>query len=160
VSTLCKRFMRWRCDDTFSNSLDRLTLGISKGAALALVTYLVIKVIAIAHDNEWQHLLTGWGQWYMLEITIGVILPLVLFTMAVRDGSVSMARFGAYLAVIGIMLNRLNTALISFNWNLYQEIPHWREVVITITIYATYILVYRAILARMPILYYWQEKKD
>jgi Ni/Fe-hydrogenase subunit HybB-like protein len=160
VSTLCKWSMRWRCDDTFLKSLDRLTLGISKGASLALATYLVIKIIAVAHDNEWQYLVTGWGQWYLLEITIGVILPLILFTMAVRNGSAAMARFSALLAVIGIVLNRLNTALVTFNWELYQEIPHWREVVITITVYATYILVYRAVLARMPILYTWQKEKE
>jgi hypothetical protein len=32
-------------------------------------------------------------------------------------------------------------------------------VVIVITVYATYIVVYRAVLARMPILYTWKEKK-
>ncbi|MBU0676455.1 MAG: polysulfide reductase NrfD [Proteobacteria bacterium] len=157
VSTLCKWFMRWRCDENFLNSLDRLTLGIAKGAALALITYLAIKLIAVAHDNEWQYIFTGWGQWFLLEITIGVIVPLILFTMAIRNDSADLARLGAFIAVLGIVLNRLNTALIAFNWNLYQDIPHWREVVICITVYSTYIVVYRAILARMPILYTWKE---
>lgn len=158
VSTLSKWFLRWRCDDNFKKTLDTLTLGLSKGAALALVTYLVIKIIAIAHDNDWIYLFSGWGQWFMFEMTIGVIVPLILYTMAIRNNNVSMARFSAFLAVFGIALNRLNTALITFNWNLYQEIPHWREVTIVITVYATYIVVYRAILARMPILYTWKEK--
>lgn len=157
VSTICKRFMRWRCDDEFLGSLDRLTLGLAKGAALALITYLVIKVIAIAHDNDWRYLLTGWGQWFMLEISVGVLAPLVLFTMAIRKGSAALARVAAFIAVFGIVLNRLNTALITFNWNLYQEVPHWREVVIVVTVYATYLVVYRAVLARMPILYRWKE---
>ena len=68
------------------------------------------------------------------------------------------SRFSAFLTVFGIALNRLNTALITFNWNLYQEIPHWREVTIVLTVYATYIVVYRAVLARMPILYTWKDK--
>jgi Ni/Fe-hydrogenase subunit HybB-like protein len=157
VSTLTKWFMRWRCDDEFLANLDRLTLGIAKGAALALVTYLVIKVIAIAHDNDWGYLLSGWGQWFMLEITAGVVLPLVLFTMAIRRASPDLARLAAFIAVAGIVMNRLNTALIAFNWDLYQEIPHWREVLIAVTVYATYIVVYRAVLARLPILFRWKE---
>jgi Ni/Fe-hydrogenase subunit HybB-like protein len=157
VSTITKWSMRWRCDDKFLDNLDRLTLGIAKGAALALITYLVIKVIAIAHDGDWRYLVTGWGQWFILEITVGVLAPLVLFTMAIRHQSAQLARVAAFIAVFGIALNRLNTALIAFNWNLYREIPHWREVVIVITVYSTYLVVYRAVLARMPILFRWKE---
>jgi Ni/Fe-hydrogenase subunit HybB-like protein len=159
VSTLTKWFMRWRCDENYLNNLSKLTLGLAKGASLALITYLVIKIIGIAHDNDWQYLLSGWGAWFMFEMVVGVILPMIFYAMAVRNSNASLARFAAILAVFGIALNRLNTALITFNWQLYQEIPHWREVVIVITVYATYIVVYRAVLARMPILYTWKEQK-
>ncbi len=156
VSTLSKWFLKWRCDKTFLESLDRCTLGISKGASLALITYLVIKFIALAHDNNWGYLLTGWGQWYLFEITFGAIIPLALFTTAIRSNRAGLARLAAFFAVFGIALNRLNTALIAFNWNLYQEIPHWREAIIAIMVYATYIVVYRAVLYRLPILYTWK----
>ncbi|MCX5863731.1 MAG: polysulfide reductase NrfD [Deltaproteobacteria bacterium] len=159
VSTLTKWFMRWRCDENYLNNLSKLTLGLAKGASMALITYLVIKIIGIAHDNNWAYLLTGWGAWFMFEMVVGVILPLIFYTMAVRNSNASLARFAAILAVFGIALNRLNTALIAFNWQLYREIPHWRELVIVFTVYATYIVVYRAVLARMPILYTWKEKK-
>lgn len=158
VSTLTKWFMRWRCDNNFLINLDRLTVGLSKACVLALVTYLVIKVIGIAHDNDWQYLFSGWGQWFLVEMAIGVVAPLVLFTSAVRNNNATTARWAALLAVAGLALNRLNTSLITFNWNLYQEIPHWREVVVVVTLYATYILVYRGILARLPILYSWKDK--
>ena len=159
VSTLTKWFMRWRCDENYLSNLSKLTLGLAKGASMALITYLVIKIIGIAHDNNWAYLLTGWGAWFMFEMVVGVILPLIFYTMAVRNSNASLARFAAILAVFGIALNRLNTALIAFNWQLYREIPHWRELVIVFTVYATYIVVYRAVLARMPILYTWKEKK-
>lgn len=160
VSTLSKWFMRWRCDDNFLDNLDKLTLGISKGAALALITYLIIKVIAVAHDNEWGYLFTGWGQYYAFEMVFGTIIPLVLFTAAIRNQNAGLARFAAFIAVLGIALNRMNTGMVAFNWEIYQEIPHWREVIIAITVYTTYIVVYRAILARMPILYTWKEEKS
>ena len=156
VSTLSKWFLKWRCDANFLKNLDQITLGIAKGCSMALITYLVIKFVALAHDNEWGYLLTGWGQLYIFEISAGVILPLFLFTMAIRTNRAGLARLAAFIAVFGIALNRLNTALITFNWQLYQEIPHWREIVIAITVYATYIVVYRAVLYRLPILYTWQ----
>lgn len=160
VSTICKKTMAWRADNNFLSNLDRLTIGLAKGATLALITYLVIKIIAIAHDGDWGYLASGWGQWFMLEMVVGVILPMVLFTASIRNNLAGLARIAALLAVLGIALNRLNTALITFNWKLYQEIPHWREVVICITVYALYIVTYRFILYRLPILYSWKKDED
>ncbi|MEW6427587.1 MAG: polysulfide reductase [Thermodesulfobacteriota bacterium] len=160
VSTLCKNFMTWRCDDRFLGSVDKLTIGLAKGSTLALITYLVIKTIGVAHDGDWLYLASGWGQWYMLEMGLGVVLPIILFSIAIRDNRPTLARFTAFLTVGGVILNRLNTALIAFNWKLYQEIPHWREVMIVITIYAIYFVVYRGILYRLPILYSWKEQKE
>jgi Ni/Fe-hydrogenase subunit HybB-like protein len=160
VSTICRKTMAWRCDKSFVDNLDRLTIGLAKGATLALITYLVIKIIAIAHDGDWGYLASGWGQWFMLEMAVGVIMPLVFFTISIRNNLPGLARFAALLAVLGIALNRLNTALITFNWKLYQEIPHWREVVICITVYALYIVTYRFILYRLPILYSWKKDEE
>ena len=51
--------------------------------------------------------------------------------------------------------------MFTFNWKLPErEIPHWREVVICITIYAIYIAVYRFILYRLPILYGWKTADE
>ncbi|WP_020676594.1 hypothetical protein [Geopsychrobacter electrodiphilus] len=158
VSTIVIKTMAWRCSATFKDNLDQLTIKLAKGAALALITYLVIKLIAVAHDNEWVYLATGWGVWYLLEMFIGVILPLVLFAYGVRHKLVGMVRIGAFLTIAGILLNRLNTALIAFNWKLYQEIPHVFEIIISITIFAIYVTVYRFILYRLPILYSWKEQ--
>jgi Ni/Fe-hydrogenase subunit HybB-like protein len=158
VSTICKKTMSWRCDANFLDNLDRQTLGLAKGSTLALITYLVIKLIAIAHDGDWSYLASGWGQWFMLEMAIGVIIPIFLFTHAIKNNLPGLARFTAFITVLGIVLNRLNTALITFNWKLYQEIPHWREVVICITVYALYIVTYRFILYRLPILYAWKDE--
>jgi Ni/Fe-hydrogenase subunit HybB-like protein len=160
VSTICKKTMAWRADKNFLDNLDRLTIGLAKGATLALITYLVIKIIAIAHDGDWAYLASGWGQWFMLEMAVGVILPMILFTVSIRNNLAGLARFAALLAVLGIVLNRLNTALITFNWKLYQEIPHWREVVICITVYALYIVTYRFVLYRLPILYTWKKDEE
>lgn len=158
-STLCKRFMTWRCDRRFLDSVDELTIGLGKGCAYALITYLVIKLVGVAHDNEWAYLLTGWGQYFLLEMAVAVVLPMLLFAYGVKHHLVGMVRFAALISVLGVVWNRLNTALICFNWKLYQEIPHWKEVWITITIFALYFITYRFILYRLPILYQWQGEK-
>ncbi|MDH3390747.1 MAG: polysulfide reductase [Desulfobulbaceae bacterium] len=160
VSTICKKTMAWRCDRNFLDNLDKLTLGLAKGATLALITYLVIKIIAIAHDGDWGYLASGWGQWYLLEMGAGVILPMILFTISIRNNLPGLARFAAFIAVLGIALNRLNTALFTFNWKMYQEIPHWREVMICITVYSLYIVTYRFVLYRLPILYTWKKDEE
>jgi Ni/Fe-hydrogenase subunit HybB-like protein len=159
VSTFSKWFLAWRCDQHFLESLDKLTLGLAKGAAFAMITYLGIKFIAIAHDKEWVYLFTGWGQYYLLELTVAVGIPMMLLAFAVRNGNAGMARAAAFISVFGVLWNRINTALIGFNWYMFQEIPHWKEVVITITIFTLYLATYRFILYRLPILYEWKGDK-
>ncbi len=158
-STLCITFMKWRCDRKFLSTIDYCTIGLGKGCAIALITYLVIKLVAVAHDNEWAYLLTGWGLYYLLEIGIGVIVPMILFTSGVRNQHAGIIRVAAVIAVLGIIWNRINTSLICFNWQLYQEIPHWKEVWITITLYSLYFITYRFIVYRLPILYEWKGEK-
>jgi len=156
VSTIVKKTMAWRCGEDFLENLDSITIGLAKGATMALLTYFVIKLIGVTHDNEWSYLATGWGAWFLLEIGAGVIMPIILFSIAIRKNSVALIRFTAFLTIAGLLMNRLNTALITFNWNLYQEIPHLLETIISVTIFALFIFVYRFILYRLPILYAWK----
>ncbi len=159
VSALTKWFMSWRCDDNFLKNLDRITIGLGKGCSMALITYLVLKITAIAHDNEWSYLLDGWGMWFFFEMIVGTLIPLAFFTMAIRTDRAGLARFAAMFAVFGIALNRMNTVLITYNWEMYQDIPHWREFCIAIMVYFTYIVVYRAVLYRIPIVYTWRGER-
>ena len=159
ASTLCKWTMKWRADDRFLNSVDKLTLGLGKGCSYAMITYLCIKIVAIAHDQEWEYLYTGWGQYYLAELFFAVFVPMCIFALGVKYQRVGMVRFAGLISAVGIIWNRLNTSMITFNWDMYQEIPHWKEVWITITIYALYFLTYRFILYRLPILYEWKGEK-
>jgi Ni/Fe-hydrogenase subunit HybB-like protein len=161
VSTIALKTMSWRFDQRFKESLDRITISLAKGASMGLATYLTIKLLSIAHDNKWGYFATGWGQWYLVEIMIAVIIPMALFAFAIRHKKMAVIRLSAFLVVIGIFLNRLNTSMFTFNWKLpYREIPHWREVVICLTVYSIYIVVYRFILYRLPIFYQWRTQEE
>lgn len=160
VSTIVIYTMKWRCDQRFIDNLDRITISLAKGAAMGLFTYLFIKFLAVAHDNEWAYLATGWGAWWLFEILFGVVLALILFCVGIHNKNVALCRLGALITVLGILLNRLNTSLITFNWTLYQEIPHTLEILISITIFAIYVTTYRFILNRLPILYQFKNRAD
>ena len=159
VSTIVIKTMAWRCDDNFKLNLEKLQITLAKGASMALFTYLVIKMIGIAHDNKWAYFGTGWGAWWMFEVGVGVILSMILLTVGARNRNITMIRFGALLTILGVVFNRLNVYMITFNWKHgVIEIPPWREFMIAITIYCVYIATYRAILYRWPILYQWKTK--
>jgi hypothetical protein len=74
---------------------------------------------------------------------------------------VGLIRFSAFLTVFGVVLNRLNTGLITFNWKMAErEIPTLREAIISITLFSIYIVVWRFILYRLPILYTWKTADE
>ncbi len=156
VSTLASRFLKDKCGKKFLDSLPRLTLGLGKGAAIAIYVYFAIKVIALAHDSNWHLLNTGYGYWYLVEIFLLVLAPAVIYSLGVKKGSVGTVRLAAFLAVFGIVMNRLNIAIITFNWNLphhfHHIIPPWKEVAVVMAIATLHILIFRWILNRMPVL--------
>ncbi len=159
VSTIVIKTMAWRCDDNFKLNLDKLHISLAKGASMGLITYFVIRMIGVAHDNKWAYLATGWGAWWMFEIGFGVILSLFLLTTGVRKNNLTLIRLGAWTTILGVILNRLNVYLITFNWKHGEiEIPPLREFMITITIYCVYIATYRFILYRWPVLFRWKTQ--
>src|SRR5512135_697385 len=84
VSTLCARFLRHRADATFLNSLDRLTMGLGKGAIIGIYIYFALKLIGVAHDDNWGLLNTPYGHWFLVEILLFVLAPAAVLTYGVK----------------------------------------------------------------------------
>jgi Ni/Fe-hydrogenase subunit HybB-like protein len=156
VSTLCARYLRHRADDTFLNSLDRLTMGLGQGAIIGMYIYFALKLIGIAHDDNWGLLNTPYGHWFLVEILLFVLAPAVVLTYGVKTKRVGIVRFGAFYAVLGILVNRMNVSIVAFNWNLphhlHHIVPPWHEVAIVAAIATIHILVFRWIVNRMPVI--------
>jgi Ni/Fe-hydrogenase subunit HybB-like protein len=136
--------------------LNRVTLGLGKATSVTLFAYFFMKVIGLAHGNNWHYLDTGYGYWYLVEVIGFVFIPAMALMYAVQNKRVSMVRGWAIVAVIGIILNRVNHSIIAFNWHLaWQDryVPHWMEIVLTVTVVTIGILTFRWIMNRMPILY-------
>jgi Ni/Fe-hydrogenase subunit HybB-like protein len=156
VSTLAARFLRHRADQNFLGNLDSLTIGLGTGACVGIYVYFALKIIGIAHDNNWALLGTPYGYWFLVEMLGFVLLPALILTYGVKIRSVFAVRLGAFMAVAGIIMNRLNVSIIAFNWNLPEHlhhiIPPWKEVAVVLAIATVHILIFRWILNRMPVL--------
>ncbi|MBN1347011.1 MAG: Ni/Fe-hydrogenase cytochrome b subunit [Phycisphaerae bacterium] len=154
-SGLSHRVFRDKLDPDHPVDHDGLTLGLAKASALVLFAYFGMKIIGLAHGNHWRLLNTGYGYWFLAEAIGFVLLPCILFTSAVRRRNATLARFAAALAVIGIIVNRLNVSIIAFNWQLPPEeryFPHWMEFAVTITLVTIGVLAFIWIVEHMPVL--------
>ncbi|MDP2919164.1 MAG: NrfD/PsrC family molybdoenzyme membrane anchor subunit [Dehalococcoidia bacterium] len=153
VSWVSKRFLKKETDAAYLASLDRITLGLGTGAAFVLFTYFGLKLVALAQGNNWDLLNTGYGYWFLVELFGFVLLPALLLVFAVRRNKVGLVQLTAGMALIGVIINRLNVSLIAINWELAErELFNWREFLIILSIVTIEVLVYRWVVRRMPVL--------
>lgn len=152
VSKLTQLFLKDRADSHYLSSLDDITLGIGKACSLILFTYVGLRLTSIAYENAWGYLNTPYGHWFLLEFIMFAVAPILLF-YGVQIKSVGTVQFGALLAMIAIVFNRLNTTYITFNWQIpHHELFYWKEVIVVIAVLTIEVLVYRWIVNRMPVL--------
>jgi Ni/Fe-hydrogenase subunit HybB-like protein len=133
--------------------LDKITLGLARAASVVLFAYFFLKLQGMADGGHWALLGTGYGALFLLE-TIGfVLVPCLLFAFAARNGMVKAVRWIAAWTVLGVVVNRLNVSWFAMNWTLAEwYIPSWMEVITSITIVTTGVMVFRWIVNRMPVL--------
>ena len=156
VSSVLSRFMRNRADRDFLGSLDTLTVGLGKGACVVMFVYFALKLIGVAHDDHWNLLATPYGYWFLVEVFLFVLVPGVVVTCGVKRNHARIVRIGAFFALAGVVLNRLNVSLITFHWNvpghLHHLVPPGREVMIVLAIATLHVILFRWIVNRMPVL--------
>jgi Ni/Fe-hydrogenase subunit HybB-like protein len=152
-SALSHRVFRHQLDPGRHVDVEGITLGLAKGASVVLFTYFFLKLIGLADGGHWALLATPLGGWFLVELLGFVLLPCFLFAHAVRHASVAMARTAAVITVVGIVVNRLNVALVALNWTAAQPyVPSWMEILTTVTIVTLGVLTFRWIVNRMPVL--------
>jgi len=153
VTALTQRFFKANADDRYLASLDGIMLSLGKAATFVLLTYIALKVVALVHGNNWNLLNTSYGYWFLIELSVFVLLPWGIFVFAVKKNKVGLVQLAALFTIIGIIINRFNVSLIALNWQLpHREFFDWREFLIVNGVVAIQILFYRWIVNRMPIL--------
>jgi len=152
VSKLTQMFMRKSADERYLGSLDEITLGIGKACSLILFTYVGLRLASISYEDAWGYLNGFYGQLFIVEFVLFAVAP-IMFFYGVQKKSVGVVQFAALGTMIAIILNRLNTVYITFNWQLgHHELFYWKEVIVVISILIIEVLVYRWIVNRMPVL--------
>ncbi len=152
-SSLSHRIFRDQVEPQRRVDLEAITLGLGKGASVVLFTYFFLKLLGLADGGHWHLLRTGYGHWFLVELLVFVLLPCFLFAHGVRERNVPLVRATAVLTVVGIVINRLNVALIALNWDVPDRyVPSGMELLTSITIITLGLLTFRWIVNRMPVL--------
>jgi Ni/Fe-hydrogenase subunit HybB-like protein len=127
--------------------------GLAKICAGALFAYFFLQLLVFIHQKNWTLLNSNWGYWYLLEIIGFVLLPMFLYFYSYRTCNIFLIRLAAIVTMLGVILNRLNVTVISFKWDSSTHYyPSWMEIVVTLTVIFTEILIFRWIVNRMPVL--------
>jgi Ni/Fe-hydrogenase subunit HybB-like protein len=151
--TVSRRVFRARMTDEHHIHHDDIVLGLSKICAATLFAYLFLKILDLVHGQKLDLLATPMGHWYLLELVGFVLVPLAIFTEAVRWRSAFLCKVGALLTMLGVLLNRLNVTIIGFRWTEpVRYIPTAYEIVVTLGVVFAEIWVLRWVIYRMPVI--------
>jgi Ni/Fe-hydrogenase subunit HybB-like protein len=152
VSKLNTIYMRKVASKDYISNIDDITLGLGKAASLVFFTYLGMRLVSITHEGAWKYLNTEFGHWALIELAIFSLVP-IMYLYGVQNKNLKLIRYTAVLAAIGIIMNRLNIALIAFNWQIpNRELFYWKEMIVVAAVIIIQILTYRWIVNRMPVL--------
>ncbi len=152
VSKLTTIYFRNRASPEYLASIDDITIGLGKASSFVLFTYLGMRLISITHEGSWGYLNSPIGYWFLVEIGLFAIVPLMYY-YGVLKKNVKLIQVTGVFTMIAIILNRFNLTLITFNYQLPdRELFFWKEALVVISVIIIEILLYRWIINRMPVL--------
>jgi Ni/Fe-hydrogenase subunit HybB-like protein len=152
-SGISHRLFHDRTDPGRPVDIDKIALGLGRGAAVVLFAYVFLRLQGLAEGEAWPMLRTGWGAWWLLEVVGFALVPSLMFAYASRHRRVRLVRAAAIMAVIGVVLNRINVSIVAYNWKQpFTYVPSWMEIVGSVTIVTMGVVTFRWIVNRMPVL--------
>lgn len=151
--TLSHRVLKDHIDPDHHASHDEIITGLAKFAAIAIFVYYFFKLLTFLHNKQWAMLDDFWGFWYALEVVGLVLIPGCLFAFGAKYKNVNIIRVASILAILGVILNRLNMSIIAFKWDApVKYYPSWQEIVVTLMIISIEIWAFRWVVSRMPVM--------
>ncbi len=151
--SISHRVFRRQVNEERHASFDDILVGLAKGAAIAMFVYYFFKALVFLHEKQWRLLGDFWGAWYLLEVLGLTLVPCVLYAYGARHRRLGVIRVASVLALVGILLNRLNISVIAFNWDApVRYVPTWMEFVVTAAVVCGEIWVFRWVVTRMAVL--------
>jgi Ni/Fe-hydrogenase subunit HybB-like protein len=118
--------------------------------------YLAAKVADMLIRGSYVYLTDGSVQSYsfIVEMLFGLIVPFFMLLSARVRNTPRLLFIAALLVVLGVVLNRVNVFLIGFQ-PPYVEVTYFPsifEVAVTVGLFATLMLIYRAIVTFFPVI--------
>jgi len=130
-----------------------IVTGLSKICAVAMFAYFFLQILVFVHGKRWIYLNSSMGFWYLTEMMVFVVLPMMLFFTSYRKKSINLIKIAAVLTMVGVIINRLNVTVIGFRWDAaIRYVPTWMELVVTLAVIFTEIWIFRWVVNRLPVL--------
>ena len=151
--SISHRVFQRRVGEELHRSHDGILVGLARIAAGTLFVYLFVVLLDVLHGQKWNHMQGGWGLWWVVEIVGLTAIPMALLVTGSRRRDLLAIRIGAGLALLGVVLNRLNVSVIAFKWyEPLHYVPTWMEIVVTGAVISAELWVFRWVVHRMPVL--------
>lgn len=152
IETINQRVFKRQMSPKYKNAHRDIVLSLAKTCAVTLFVYFFMVILVFLHGKSYQYINSLWGYWYLFEVIGFVLVPCVCFLYGYRYRNFIVIRIAAVMAIIGIILNRLNISTIAFQWyDKLIHVPTWMEIVVSIAVIFVQILVFRWIIRRMPV---------
>lgn len=128
---------------------------LSRYIPVILGLYMIAKIGDVLIRDAWVYLLTPSTEsimWF-IEVGLGVVTPFVLFLLPWTRRTAGRLFLGAALVVGGVMLNRIDVFLVSYNppYATWSYFPTLLEVAVTVGLISTIMLLYRFAALTLPI---------
>jgi len=129
----------------FGHKLDIDVLsGLARAIPYILGIYMLLKFIELTAVGEiglifsaYPYYLLWWG-----EIVIGVIIPIILFSLPDVRQNRNAVFWSSVLVIVGLVLNRFNVSMLALGMRPgYIYFPHWMEFAISVGLVADALLV-------------------
>jgi len=131
-----------------------LTLGLGKAGAVVLFAYFFLKLQGVIDAHAWGYVKGFLGAWWLVEMLGFILLPALLYAYGARNRNVTVVRVAAAIAVVGIVVNRLNVSIVAWDYgNPNHYVPSWMEIWVSLTLVTLGVLAFRWIVNRMPVLH-------
>jgi len=110
----------------------KMLAGLTKYIPWVLGIYLVLRIGELFIAGKYRYLLEGGFPAFMflVEMIGGVLIPILYFVDAKTRNDIHGITWGAYFTMGGLILNRLNTALVFMDGSFY--LPSLQEVLVTV----------------------------
>lgn len=130
----------------------KLVSSLTKAVPYVLGLYLVIRMTELFITGKYRYLLEGGmpAFMYIIEIMGGVVIPIVFFADPKTRNDQDGITWAAFFTMGGLILNRMNTALIFMNGTVY--FPSLAELAVSVGLTCLGLIMYDAAVRFLPVL--------